>query len=405
MTGHGSFRRGRGWGCQSHKPITLCLFTLILCDLVQQVEGLDLWRSSARIASLFPRTGDLLGGPAESLKKRGENKTVWITNKVYQGETFFDEWDFYNGPDYTHGLVNYLDKTEAMNSGLAYVSADGRANMHVDSTTSFKVDDITNQTRLRPSVRISTKAKYNHGLFILDVAKAPYGCGTWPAYWSTNENWPNDGEIDIIENVHSSVSNQVSWHTTANCTLVSPGNYTGTVGSTICDHGYMSNTGCGIVDPSIASFGAAFNAKGGGIYAMKWDSLSIDVWFFYRTAIPDDILTDLPDPAGWPRPSASLSGLGCPIDNYFRNHMLIFDTTLCGDWAGTSYEAAGCPGTCAERVADPASFVNATWSINYIKIYNQTIINTGYLDAGAIRAGYRVLATGLFLITAIFLLL
>lgn len=336
MTGHGSFRRGRGWGCQSHKPITLCLFTLILCDLVQQVEGLDLWRSSARIASLFPRTGDLLGGPAESLKKRGENKTVWITNKVYQGETFFDEWDFYNGPDYTHGLVNYLDKTEAMNSGLAYVSADGRANMHVDSTTSFKVDDITNQTRLRPSVRISTKAKYNHGLFILDVAKAPYGCGTWPAYWSTNENWPNDGEIDIIENVHSSVSNQVSWHTTANCTLVSPGNYTGTVGSTICDHGYMSNTGCGIVDPSIASFGAAFNAKGGGIYAMKWDSLSIDVWFFYRTAIPDDILADLPDPAGWPRPSASLSGLGCPIDNYFRNHMLIFDTTLCGDWAGTS---------------------------------------------------------------------
>lgn len=292
-----------------------------------------------------------------------------------------------------------------MNSGLAYVSADGRANMHVDSTTSFKVDDITNQTRLRPSVRISTKAKYNHGLFILDVAKAPYGCGTWPAYWSTNENWPNDGEIDIIENVHSSVSNQVSWHTTANCTLISPGNYTGTVGSTICDHGYMSNTGCGIVDPSIASFGAAFNAKGGGIYAMKWDSLSIDVWFFYRTAIPDDILTDLPDPAGWPRPSASLSGLGCPIDNYFRNHMLIFDTTLCGDWAGTSYEAAGCPGTCAERVADPASFVNATWSINYIKIYNQTIINTGYLDAGAIRAGYRVLATGLFLITAIFLLL
>lgn len=31
--------------------------------------------------------------------------------------------------------------------------------------------------------------------------------------------------------------------------------------------------------------------------------------------------------------------------------------TLCGDWAGTSYEAAGCPGTCAERVADPTSFV------------------------------------------------
>lgn len=29
----------------------------------------------------------------------------------------------------------------------------------------------------QPSVRISTTAKYNQGLFILDVAKAPYGCG------------------------------------------------------------------------------------------------------------------------------------------------------------------------------------------------------------------------------------
>jgi hypothetical protein len=95
-------------------------------------------------------------------------------------------------------------------------------------------------THMPPSVRISTTAKYNQGLWILDVEQAPWGCGTfslytlsegsrgndmakliylssgtWPAYWSTNENWPNDGEIDIIENVHSSQSNQVSWHTTA----------------------------------------------------------------------------------------------------------------------------------------------------------------------------------------------
>ncbi|KIM28269.1 glycoside hydrolase family 16 protein [Serendipita vermifera MAFF 305830] len=242
--------------------------------------------------------------------------------------------------------------------------------------------------------------RYTHGLFILDVAQAPYGCGTWPAYWSTSEHWPFDGEIDIIENVHSSVSNQVSWHTTANCTLISPGNYTGIVGSTTCDHDYMSNTGCGIVDPSIASFGEMFNAKGGGVYAMKWDSYSIDVWFFYRTAIPNDILTGLPNPGTWPLPSASLSGLGCPIDTYFRNHMLIFDTTLCGDWAGTSYEAAGCPGTCAERVADPSSFVNATWSINSIKIYNQTVINTAYLDAGAVRTGYSFWAA-VFALTAV----
>lgn len=121
--------------------------------------------------------------------------------------------------------------------------------------------------------------------------------------------------------------------TSPDCTLISPGNYTGIVGSTTCDHDYMSNTGCGIVDPSIASFGEMFNAKGGGVYAMKWDSYSIDVWFFYRTAIPNDILTGLPNPGTWPLPSASLSGLGCPIDTYFRNHMLIF-----GGWIPLSWD-------------------------------------------------------------------
>jgi len=116
---------------------------------------------------------------------------------------------------------------------------------------------------------------------------------------------------------------------------------------------------------------------------MKWDDDAISVWFFYRSAIPDDIIQGLPDPETWPLPSASLSGIDCPINQYFRNHQIIFDTTLCGDWAGSSYVAAGCPGTCPEQVADPNSFVNATWAINYIKIYNKTVINTSYLDAGA----------------------
>ncbi|KAG8811484.1 hypothetical protein FRC19_003769 [Serendipita sp. 401] len=57
---------------------------------------------------------------------------------------------------------------------------------------------------------------------------------------------------------------------------------------------------------------------------MKWDSNSIDVWFFYRVAVPDDINQGLPDPSRWPLPSASISSVGCPIDNYFRNHVFIF---------------------------------------------------------------------------------
>ena len=61
------------------------------------------------------------------------------------------------------------------------------------------------------------------------------------------------------------------------CILTTPGNFTGTAGAVTCDSSINYNTGCGIVDQSIASFGETFNEKGGGVYAMKWDELSIDV--------------------------------------------------------------------------------------------------------------------------------
>ncbi len=120
------------------------------------------------------------------------------------------------------------------------------------------------------------------------------------------------------------------------CILTNPGNFTGTAGAVTCDVTVNYNTGCGIVDQSIASFGETFNEKGGGVYAMKWDEFSIDalvrdnverrirVGFFYRSAIPDDILDGLPNPANWRLPSASLSHIGCPMNKYFKNQMIIF---------------------------------------------------------------------------------
>lgn len=51
------------------------------------------------------------------------------------------------------------------------------------------------------------------------------------------------------------------------------------------------------------------------------------------------------------------NGASCDIASHFQDHVLTIDTTICGDWAGSAYESSGCPGTCADAVADPKNFV------------------------------------------------
>jgi hypothetical protein len=42
---------------------------------------------------------------------------------------------------------------------------------------------------------------------------------------------------------------------------------------------------------------------------------------------------------------------------------------LCRDFAGGAYPSSGCPGTCADHVADPNNFKDAKWKINYVATY------------------------------------
>ncbi|TFY80118.1 hypothetical protein EWM64_g3892 [Hericium alpestre] len=231
----------------------------------------------------------------------------------------------------------------------------------------------------RQSVRVSSYAQYNGGLFILDVDRAPWGCGVWPAFWTVgNGIWPNTGEIDIIEGVHDNEHNQVTWHT-------SPANFTGTiVGQSnqpnLDCRGTDNGPGCGITEWSRASYGPTFDAQGGGVFAMKWDQDGIAVWSFYRVAVPQDIVNEAPNPSQWGAPVAALEPGKCNPFQYFANHSIIFDITFCGDWAGNSYATSGCPGTCSDRLMDPSNFVNASWDINTVKVYRRQDI-TGTISA------------------------
>jgi len=133
---------------------------------------------------------------------------------------------------------------------------------------------------------------YNHGLVIADIAHMPGGiCGTWPAFWMVPagpNNWPAHGEIDIIEDVNAQSSNQMTLHSSSGRAIANT-EFTGTLVTPNCavdPPNHEKNAGCAISDSNPASYGAEFNADGGGVYAMEWTSDSIKVFFFVRYHIP-----------------------------------------------------------------------------------------------------------------------
>lgn len=60
---------------------------------------------------------------------------------------------------------------------------------------------VSQDSRGRDSIRITSHKAYNDMALVLDLAHMPEGCATWPAFWTISETgpWPRGGEVDIIE--------------------------------------------------------------------------------------------------------------------------------------------------------------------------------------------------------------
>ncbi|TFK92998.1 glycoside hydrolase family 16 protein [Polyporus arcularius HHB13444] len=303
----------------------------------------------------------------------------WKLTKAYQGDSFFDGWDFFTGDDPTHGIVDYVDKNSAQSSNLIEVNSAGHAIMRVDTTPQVSGN--------RKSVRITTTFSYTGGLVLLDAVHMPTGCGTWPAFWSNGPNWPAGGEIDIVEGVNDYSNNQATIHTSHGCTIPSSSSSSlgisgNVVGGTNCAAAETGNAGCGMTATQQNTYGAGFNNNGGGVYAMQWVDSGISVWFFPRNNIPSDITSGAPLSDKWGMPMAFWPSSGCDAFKFFDSHSAIFDTTLCGDWAGNVWNSAGTPGqeqSCAARVGvstcedfvrnHGSSFSDAYWEVDYVKIF------------------------------------
>jgi hypothetical protein len=297
----------------------------------------------------------------------------------YSGQSFFQGWDFFTGSDPTNGNVQFVNQQTATSSNLTSINSAGNAVMRVDDTAQVSGN--------RNSVRIQTQFTFTGGLVIMDSVHMPTGCGTWPAFWTNGANWPVTGEIDIVEGVNDYTNDQVTIHANTGCQLPTS-NITalGISGSVIsgtnCAALQTNNEGCGVRAVQTNSFGQPFNANGGGVYAMLWDNSGVSVWFFPRQNIPSDITAKAPVPSGWGTPIASVPASGCNPFQFFQGHSAIFDTTLCGDWAGSVWTATGVPGqdqSCAQRtgVATCQQFVQqngsalseAYWEVKSVDIY------------------------------------
>lgn len=132
---------------------------------------------------------------------------------------FFRLWTFSTSADLTGGQVNYLSRVDAQEEGLAYVQPDGSAVLRVDDWTDLPFGAPRNScvvpakvrggprasnaiTSTNYSVRISSMKPFDYGLVVADFAFMPFGCSVWPAFWASGPNWPDNGEIDIVEGVN-----------------------------------------------------------------------------------------------------------------------------------------------------------------------------------------------------------
>ncbi|KAF9227374.1 hypothetical protein BS17DRAFT_814265 [Gyrodon lividus] len=196
--------------------------------------------------------------------------------------------------------------------------------------------------------------------------------------------WPKGGEIDVIEGVDPSPnpSNLGSLHTTANCTMPQYRPQKGVTVSTICDTAYNYNQGCGTTFIEPTSYGATFNQAGGGYYMMERRAdKGISMWFSPRSKCPTTLLGGDPDVNAV---SSSFmpdvfypTQKNCNYAEHFDAHSIVFDLTLCEDWAGSPsvWNASACSlkaKDCTDFVANnPMEFAEAYWEINSLKIYTR----------------------------------
>jgi len=290
--------------------------------------------------------------------------------KEYSGSSFFDDWNFYDNFDnLTNGDAIFVSAQEATSENLAFVNGAGNAIIKVDNTTQVPFNQKRN------TVRISSKDRFSVGsLWIADMLHVPFGCSVWPAWWSQAPDWPTGGEIDTFEGVNLVTANQIALHTEPGCTQSNPTQSSTLVNSTDCSFQANSNEGCVVTNPSTNSYGANFASAGGGVFVTEFAEKGISIWFFERKDVPSSLQGNgsSVDTTTLGTPVANYPAASCTVDKFFEPQNLIFDITLCGDFAGApNVFAQTCSGTCYNDfvIGPPSGYDNAYFEVQSVRVF------------------------------------
>ncbi|KAF9528061.1 glycoside hydrolase family 16 protein [Crepidotus variabilis] len=303
---------------------------------------------------------------------------VYSPLREYAGATFFDEWTYYGNVDNTTwGNVTFVDKDTAVQKHLTYLNDAGNAVIKVDDQTTIMPDVLVH----RDSIRLTSLHSYGVGsLILIDAVHIPYGCSVWPSFWTygIEEEWPNAGEIDIIEGINGMQNNQVALHALGGCVKTeTPGMQLGNTLETDCS----KPQGCIVAESKPNSYGEGFAKAGGGVFALQMEESGISSWFWGRNDIPTELQnhdfdSQQLDTSTWGIPTASYPGSSCNVSHFFPPQNLVLLTTLCGVWAGVpSIYSSSCQtptNSCvADNIIGPGDkFATAFWEIKYIRTYS-----------------------------------
>ncbi|CAK9084351.1 unnamed protein product, partial [Durusdinium trenchii] len=261
----------------------------------------------------------------------GSYSLVWKA----QGTSFFDQFKFL-WDDPNHGSAEYLLPPKAEEEGV------------VEATNNYAIIRAGRRSPQykykRMTARMETKQSWKNFLSLFKFSHVPYGCGVWPALFTLADHgeWPNGGELDMLEYVNMDVSKS-SFHTGGSCKLnPSAVNEYGSMPDRNdmnydCVTDYPDRLGCA---PNKWMKSSESWAHSPGILATQWTEKFIKLFYIPEHEIPQDIQDETPDPEEWNRWLFSyfpFSGTSCDI----AAQKLMMQINFCGDWAGKVWSADG----------------------------------------------------------------